>query len=405
MVNLFAKLLLISGEAGFLVVMILLVRVLTSRGPKWILPILWGFVGIRLMLPFSIPVTISNTPHIDDLLLNGINNNYLRQHFTVNNDTSSDFMWILCLFWIAGFVGMLCYMIVSYVKISVKVKNAVLIDRQFYTGECIKSPFLFGVIRPRIFIPYSASDKDINNIISHELAHLKRKDNVFKIIAFILLSVHWFNPLIWVAYMMYNRDTELACDEKVIKSMNKIQRVDYAQTLLNYCKNTAVTSFCTLSLGKGNMKKRILDVLNYRKAPICLTGISIASACILLVVSLMVPRMSDISADAHINEDNKFIIFDDFEKDALGQDEYICCIDDTRFKLKLTDGHFSCTFMPETSWEDINKVFGNINAGLKKTYDSLWEEKTVKTKKEAMQRSTMRYEQAVNKYLDTIIIH
>ncbi len=285
MAALFLKLLNMSISSSWLVLAVLLLRLLLNKAPKWINGILWGIVGLRLIMPFSfesvlslIPSTqtISKAPdaprpHIESGVAAFDNqvNDYLHGHYfegvTKPAGYFADITTILAVLWLIGVVVFLAYAIISYLRLSKKVGTAVLLYENIFQSERVGSPFVLGIVRPKIYLPFSVNEQNIFYVIAHEKAHISRKDHLWKPIGFLIFAIHWFNPLMWLGYILLCRDIELACDEKVIKEFDKSKRADYSQALLNSSINRRNISACPLAFGEVSVKKRIKTVIKYKK--------------------------------------------------------------------------------------------------------------------------------------------
>lgn len=172
---------------------------------------------------------------------------------------------VLPVLWLVGMGLMIIYAAVSYIGVKRKVKTAVLLRDNIYQSENVSSPFVFGVIKPKIYLPFNINENDMSTVIAHERAHIKRLDHLWKPLGFSVLTLHWFNPLVWLSYVLFCRDTELACDEKAVKNMNANERADYSQTLLNFSVSRKGVSACPLAFGEVGVKNRMKSVLNYKK--------------------------------------------------------------------------------------------------------------------------------------------
>ena len=334
MTDIFLKILNISITASYLVVAVFLLRLILKKAPKWIRGILWGLVGIRLVFPFSVesvlsiipsaevissdtvkystaPTITSGIPIIDSSL-----NPVISTTFSANPTQSVNPLQILTemagLIWVVGIAVMLMYAIISTLKIKKQVGESVKIRDNIFMCDAVKSPFILGVIRPKIYIP-SGMDSDAENlIISHELAHIKRGDHFWKPFGFLLLSVYWFNPLIWFGYVFLCRDIELACDEKVIKSLGKDEIADYSEALLKFNAPRKLITACPVAFGEVGVKERIKSVLNYKKPAFWIIIVAIV-ACAVTAICLLTNPYSDnkiddkmkITMDMAIAEHNK----------------------------------------------------------------------------------------------------
>ena len=257
MTELFMKLLNMSINAGWLVLAVLLVRIIFRKAPKWLFPLLWSFVGIRLLMPNALESRLSIIPNISSFSASA--------HGMLSAESFAAPVPYVGIVWCTGMAAMLLFEALSYVHLRSKVKTAVRLSSNVYQSEHVNAPFILGLFAPRIYIPFHIKSKELDSIIAHERAHIKRRDHWLKPIAFLILSLHWFNPLIWIAYYFLCKDIELACDEYAIKDMSDSQRAAYSQTLLSCTANQRIFAACPLAFGSKNVKTRIRAVLSYRK--------------------------------------------------------------------------------------------------------------------------------------------
>ncbi len=304
MTELFLSVLNMSISAGWLVIAVLLVRIVLKRGPKWIHVLLWGLVALRLMCPVmpqsSIslipnPQTISPqimmdpTPEVSTGIeaLNSVINPAISQSFTPSPGASANPLqiWIpvLSQVWMLGIVALMVYTSVSYLILRRKVSTAVRLRDRIYQCEGVASPFVLGLIRPKIYLPYTLSEEERCHVIAHEEAHVRRRDHWWKPLGFGLLAVHWFNPLVWLAYCLLCRDIELACDEKVIRSLDMDARAAYSQALLSCTISRRSIAACPLAFGEVGVKTRIRSILHYKKPAF---WVLIAALVVVTVVAL-----------------------------------------------------------------------------------------------------------------------
>ena len=193
--------------------------------------------------------------------------------------------------WFVGTIIFLCYALISSVKLHRRLKTAVIREGQpdVYMSEFAISPFVFGMMHPSIYMGFGISDTDVGNVIAHERMHIRRKDHIFKLLAYILLAMYWFVPWIWLAYWLYCRDTELACDEAVIQEMDGEKRADYSRTLLHFATLKSNRIFCPISFGEIGIKARVKNILNYRKKPVWIAGIAATVCVVVAVILFLVP--------------------------------------------------------------------------------------------------------------------
>lgn len=298
-----------SISASWIVLAVLVLRFVLKKAPKWITVLLWGIVAIRLVCPFSIESAISLMPSAQTIMKtpdaprphfeSGVTivdnqvNEYLQGHYFegVTRPTGHfvDIMTILAIVWIVGVVVLLAYTIISYLRVKNKAGTAVLLRDNIFQSENVVSPFVFGVVKPKIYLPFHISEQDMQYVIAHENAHVSRKDHWWKPLGFLLLAIHWFNPLIWLGYMLLCRDIELACDEKVVKEMNAEQKADYSQALLTCSVNRRIIAACPLAFGEVNVKDRVKSVLHYKKPAFWIVVAAVVLSVVVAVCFLTNP--------------------------------------------------------------------------------------------------------------------
>ncbi len=311
MTDLFISLFNMSITASWLVLAVIVLRFLLKKAPKWINAVLWAFVGFRLICPFSfesifsiipstdtIPQNIANGPSFD--VHTGINivdnqvNDYLGSHYyegvTVPIDTGFTAVNVFTVLWLIGIVAMLVYSCVSFIRLNAKVREGVVLKDNIWLCDRIDTPFILGLFKPRIFLPSGMAERDMEYVIAHEKAHLKRRDHWWKPLGFILLTVYWFNPVMWLAYILLCRDIELACDEKVLKEMGADIKKSYSEALINCSVSRRTISACPLAFGETGVKGRIKSVLSYKKPALWIIIISVISCIVVAVCFLTNPK-------------------------------------------------------------------------------------------------------------------
>lgn len=307
----FLKLFNMSITAGWLILFILLFRVVLKKAPSWTKCLLWGFVGLRLVLPFSIESILSLVPSAETIPQSNmlstvppeIDSGFATINQAINpvitetyNEYGNQFPSLISVFsviWIIGLAIMLIYGVISYSTLYVKVRVSIKYKENIYLCDNIDSPFIFGIVKPKIYIPSGYSDEQMEYIIAHEKSHLKRKDHWWKPIGFALLSVYWFNPLIWIAYVLLCRDIELACDEKVIKDMEKADIKGYSETLFNCSSTHRRVLVCPLAFGEISVKGRVKAMLNYKKPAFWVVAVAVTSCVIVAICFLTNPQKSE----------------------------------------------------------------------------------------------------------------
>ena len=286
MSDLFLKIVNMSISASWLVVAVLILRLVLKKAPKWVNVLLWGIVAVRLICPFSFESALSLIPSAEtfpEKIISGPSfdvqtgitpidnriNDYLGDRYfegvTVPTNNGNNVMTILTIVWIIGILLLATYTIISYQRLNRKVDTAVHYKDNIFQSENVSSPFVLGIINPRIYLPFSMNEQDMEHVVAHEQAHIRRKDHWWKPLGFLLLTIHWFNPLMWLAYVLLCRDIELACDEKVIKELDNEQRADYTQALVACSVNRRMIAACPLAFGEVGVKERVKSVMNYKK--------------------------------------------------------------------------------------------------------------------------------------------
>jgi len=304
MTDCFLTLLEMSLSASWLVLAVIAARFLLKKAPRWLTCGLWSLVALRLICPFSFESTISLIPEfslpptiVEETLPERVENIvwdasstsgdkmsvaipdqqgipvvyevYLSEDGTTKPVAPRQIplAWprIATSFWLAGMAVLLLYAAVSYLRIWKKVQASIDLGHHVFLCDYIQTPFILGILRPQIFLPSEMDPRDAAHVLAHERAHLKRRDHLWKPLGFVLLSLHWFNPLLWVAYILLCRDIELACDERVIKTMGKPEKKAYSEALLKCSVPRHMILACPLAFGEVGVKQRIQSVLDYRK--------------------------------------------------------------------------------------------------------------------------------------------
>ena len=320
METLFFRLLNMSINAGWLVLAVLLLRAVLRGAPRWLMCALWGLVGLRLVLPFSIESVFSLIPSAETVspdivyarepaidsgvsVINKVVNPIVAQSFTPDPATSANPLqiWgvIASFVWIVGAVLMVGYMIAGYLRLCFRLRTATKIEEKVYAADAVDSPFILGIFRPRIYIPYGFDEEAYRHVYEHEMAHLARKDHFIKPLAFVILAVYWFNPLMWVAYIMLCRDIEYACDEKVMRDWDKEARRLYAKTMLACSMEPRSIRACPLAFGEVSVKSRIQKVMNYKKPTFWLILLAVIAIIVTSVCFLTNPKTNPAKAEVY----------------------------------------------------------------------------------------------------------
>lgn len=349
--------------ASMIIVIVLVLRLLFKRAPGWIRVLLWGIVALRLIIPTTIesplslvpdnyPIenfreklyadTIDNTDGGKPLVIRGSGGAESEREDASNvpsdagktaesSDTGEeaktpgaagtqskendydtsltipllridlpDDYEIACI-WLAGLIVMLAYMAISRIGLGRKLREAVLLRDNIYQSDRVNSAFVLGFFKPRIYVPFGIEERELETVIEHERAHIRRRDNKWKPLGFAILAVHWFNPLVWLSYVLFCRDIEFACDEKVIKKLDNEQRADYMQALLSCSVSRSRFNACPLAFGEVGIKERVKTVMNYRKPSVWVILIAVL-ACAALAVCFLTCKKT--GAEFEMKSDN-----------------------------------------------------------------------------------------------------
>ena len=310
--ELFLKIINMSISASWLILAVLILRLVLKKAPKWVNVLLWGIVAVRLAFPFSIESALSLIPSAETIPLdiemaakptidsgvpaiNSVVNPVLSsfappQHVLTSANPLQIWIPILNIIWLIGVGALLFYTAVSYWRLCRKVDTAVRYKDNIFQSENVSSPFVLGLIKPRIYLPFKLDGQNLEHVVAHEKAHIHRKDHWWKPLGFLLLTIHWFNPLMWLAYVLLCRDIELACDEKVIKELGNEQRADYTQALVACSVNRRVIAACPLAFGEVGVKERVKSVMNYKKPAFWVIILAVIACVIVAVCFLTNPK-------------------------------------------------------------------------------------------------------------------
>lgn len=304
--DLFVKLFSMSITAGYVVLAVVLLRLLLRKAPRWISCALWALVGLRLILPFSFESVMSLIPrsatvppeilHSAQTAISGgipaannVVNPAVAGPLTATADSVGAMHSVLSIasaVWLAGMLAMSLYSAITYVRLRRTVDSAVLFRENIYESDRIPSPFVLGLVKPRIYLPFNVGEEDRNYVVAHERTHIQRRDHWIKPLGFLLLTIYWFNPLMWAAYILLCRDIEVACDEAVIQDIGGNEKKAYSLALLNCAVRRRGFAMCPLAFGEVGIKERVKNVLNYRK-PAFRIVIAAAVICIVAAVCLL----------------------------------------------------------------------------------------------------------------------
>ena len=309
--DVFLKLVNLSISASWLILAVLVLRFVLKKAPKWVMPLLWGVVALRLVCLFSIESALSLIPSAETIpseIVTETREPVLYEQATLDIVTNPtlpsaaevpvgvsrqqaqvDFN-IYSILWLAGMAALLVHALVSAGKLKRKLATAILLRDNIYESEFVDSPFVFGVVKPNIYLPMHMDEGTAAYVIAHECAHLARRDHWWKVLGYLVLALHWFNPLVWVAYILFCRDIELACDEKVVRGLDGAARADYSQALLSCAAPKRAVAACPLAFGEGNIKTRVKSALHYKKPAFWVAAAAVLAVVIVAVCFLTNPR-------------------------------------------------------------------------------------------------------------------
>ena len=317
MTDVFLKILNMSIAASWLVPVVLLARLGFKKAPKWLNVLLWGLVGLRLCLPFGFESVLSLVPsgetvspaimldptpeiHSGVSAVNSIVNPVISQSFTPSPGASMNplQLWVpLCaILWLVGACAMVAYAVISFFVLKRRVKTAQVKENGVLSSEKVFSPFVLGLFKPKIYVPTELVEDALSHVLAHEKAHIKRKDHLWKPLGWLILSVHWFNPLVWLGYILLCRDIELACDEKVVSKMEPCARADYSEVLLSFVRERRRIAACPLAFGEVSVKTRVKSVLSYKKPAIWIIVGSMI-LCAVLAICFLTNRPTEVAPE------------------------------------------------------------------------------------------------------------
>lgn len=342
MYGIFTKVLNMGLSAGIFIFVIIFLRIILKNMPKKYVCILWALVAFRLICPFSIPSSLSvyNLFGAKDDMTNGmeyfqynnkaekpelsfyvpalVNDNMSPDSMLIGVHTSKVYIPVFMYIWLSGIVAMLIYALISYLRLKKVISASICRGDNVYICDELKSPFIFGIMRPHIYLPSGLSKKVQNNVLAHERAHIERFDYLWKPLGFMVLAFYWFNPAIWLGYIMFCRDIEAACDEKVILDLNKEGRIEYSEALLSCALNRKMITICPLAFGENDVKGRIKRVLSYKKPAFWVSIMAVILCGIIAVFFLTNP-----SHDTVDSKTEKWFDYLDIENEVWNEEKQI----------------------------------------------------------------------------------
>ena len=395
----FLKVVNMSISASWLVLAVLLLRLVLKKAPKWVSVLLWGLVAVRLIFPFSIESALSLIPSAETVSpeimmdwtpaistgiasMDTVINPIITETFAPEPYASANPLQILIPvcgnLWVLGILIMLLYTAGSYLLLRRKVATAVLLRDNIYQSEYVDSPFVLGIVKPRIYLPFSISAQNLVHVIAHEKAHIRRKDHLWKPIGFLLLAIHWFNPFIWFGYILLCKDIELACDEKVIKEMDSDAKADYTTALVACSVNRRSIAACPLAFGEVGVKARVKSILHYKKPAFWIMVAAVAVCIAVAVCFLTDPKTQSEDDRIHAtyvenNSTDPVVVetingnlktYRKMNNDTWQYDEYTY-----KYRLEITSSDTGSTLVYLSNLETISPERAMLAAGLSSNFN------------------------------------
>lgn len=324
----FVKLFNMGVAAGWMILAVLLFRLLLKKVPHWIHCLLWGFVAIRLICPVSFQSVLSLIPSTETIQMEGVHYGEqlsiqsgipavnkavnpvientlvatLPPGVTTSVNPMAVWMHVAGVVWLAGAAVLLLFAVVSYVRLHRRVRFAARLSGNAWQCDEIQAPFILGIFRPRIYLPSGIDGASMNYVLAHERAHLKRFDHWWKPLSYVLLAAYWFHPLVWVAYVLFCRDIELACDEKVIRAYDMDEKKAYSGALLAMSMNRRQAMVCPLAFCEVGVKERVKSVLHYKKPAFWILAAALVACVAVAVCFLTDPKAATDTEDAAMDD-------------------------------------------------------------------------------------------------------
>lgn len=271
----FIELLNMSLSASIMILAVVFLRAVFKKIPKSLICVLWGLVGLRLVCPFSVRSAVSLLPSAAVIrtcggeqppeVVTGIPAVDSSVNSAAGNGGGADVFRVLMFVWAVGVLLLTVYSVVSFLRLKHKVSSAVPLEKKIWLCDYISAPFVLGIFSGRIFLPSGIREEKLACVIAHESSHLKRHDNLWKPLGFAILTLHWFNPVVWLAYLLFCRDLEFACDERAVELLNSAERAVYSETLLLYSLKRGNVSAFSLAFGGAGVRQRVVRALKYHK--------------------------------------------------------------------------------------------------------------------------------------------
>ena len=338
MIRIFVILLTMSIGAAWLILIVLFLRLLLRQAPKWVNCVLWGFAALRLVCPYvpesrfslmpgvfrmqnrygsAADLTLAQTPVIvgnptQNVIegagaagLTGIPTGAGTVATGFGGELFQQILSVGSILWLIGVLVMLGYAVYSYLRVRRQVSEAIWLRDNLWICDQVKSPFILGLFRPKIYLSSGMEEAQLPYVIAHEQAHLRRGDQWWKPLGFVLLMIHWYNPFVWVAYILFCRDLELACDESAVRDLTLEERKSYSYALLSCSMQRRLVTVCPLAFGEVGVKKRVKEILNYKKPTFWVVLAAVAVCVIVAVCFLTNPKQGTTTTILLTNETGK----------------------------------------------------------------------------------------------------
>lgn len=388
----FLKILNMSIAAIWPIAAVLLLRIFLKRAPKWINCVLWGIAALRLICPFALKTPFSLIPSVETFdmnviqyasnptvntgitALNRILNPVISKAFAPTSGASVNPLYVRILIagiiWAAGTLLLLFYAIFRYIQLRRRIQEAIPFlqfpiqkgqtelkkGTSIWLCDAVRSPFIFGIIKPGIYLPSDISKENITYVVAHEQAHLRRKDHWWKLLGYFLLTMHWFNPLVWTSYFLFCQDMELACDEKVIRNFDIAEKKAYANALVSCSIQRKLVFSCPPAFGEVHVKERVKAVLKYKKVGTLLTAASLAICAVAAVCFLSNPPVS-IFRGSRTGNDSEFIMDYKMLNTTDSQELILKAGDSIDAMIIVEDGRLAVTIRKD----DDTPIYANRN--------------------------------------------
>lgn len=326
MVEIFLKIVTMSLTSSYVVLVVIALRFLLKKTPKIFSYAMWGVVLFRLVCPFSFKSVISLIPKatstINPPIINSnIQNNTTQfippspisgvtQNVSQNTNPIEIVMQILSILWLIGILVLIIYSAISYIKLKKGLHNAQNINANIYESNEIKTPFVIGIIKPKIYLPVGLTKEEIAYILKHEQTHIKRFDYIIKPIYFLAVAIHWFNPLAWISFVLMSKDMEMSCDEAVIKKLGNDIKKEYSTSLLSLAPTKKFINGSPLAFGESDAGSRIKNVLNYKKPAFWVIALSIVVVAV-IAIGLMTNPIKNGFDGSEVGNDSSYVLMFD----------------------------------------------------------------------------------------------